>query len=149
MVAGAWIWLARRNANPSIPGKFGLSLLFLAAGFVVMAIAAKLAVGGGKVAPTWLISTYLLHTIGELCLSPVGLSSITKLSPKRLVGQMMGVWFMATSLGNLLAGVMAGEMSSVAEMSSGFWQIAAGPAVAGIILLFLARTFNRWMGAVR
>jgi hypothetical protein len=68
-----------------------------------MAGAAQIVAGGQRALPTWLITTYLLHTFGELCLSPVGLSSVTKLAPRKLVGQMMGVWFLATSLGNLLA----------------------------------------------
>ena len=73
-------------------------------GFLVMAAAAVFVARGHKVWPTWLIMTYLLHTFGELCVSPVGLSSVTKLAPPRLVGQMMGAWFLATSLGNLIAG---------------------------------------------
>lgn len=89
----AWLWVAlgRRNLDPSSPAKFGLALVLVGVGFLVMMWAAQLVVAsGGKVAPTWLLLTYLLHTFGELCLSPVGLSNVTKLSPKRYVGQMMG-----------------------------------------------------------
>lgn len=103
-----WIKLGQRNMDPSIPVKFALGLIFLGLGFFVMVAAAKLAIDA-KVGAYWLILTYLLHTTGELCLSPVGLSTITKLAPKRIVGQMMGIWFLATSLGNLIAGLVAGR----------------------------------------
>ena len=79
-------------------------------GFFVMFLAARYVVQGEKVLPTWLMLTYLLHTFGELCLSPVGLSSMTKLAPARFVGQVMGLWFLATAIGNNLAGQFAGEI---------------------------------------
>ena len=101
-----WIKLAAKNLNPSIPLKFALGLLQLALGFAVLMVAAGIANGAGmegepnKVSPTWLCVTYLFFTTGELCLSPVGLSTITKLSPKTYVSQMMGIWFIAAALGN-------------------------------------------------
>jgi POT family proton-dependent oligopeptide transporter len=104
-----WVSLARRNANPSIPMKFALGLLGLSAGFFVLSWGAANAVPG-QVSMAWLIVTYFLHTCGELCLSPVGLSSITKLAPADRVGQMMGVWFVASALGNLFAGLVAGAL---------------------------------------
>ena len=99
----AWLWiaLARRNLNPSAPAKFAIGVILMGSGFLVMAAAASIVAGGSKVLPTWLILTYLLHTFGELCLSPVGLSYTTKLAPKRFVGQLMGMWFLSLSLGNL------------------------------------------------
>jgi len=103
-----WIMLGKRNLDPSIPLKFAFGLISLGLGFLVMVGAAKLAIDS-KVGAQWLILTYLLHTTGELCLSPVGLSTITKLAPRRIVGQMMGIWFLATSLGNLIAGLVAGR----------------------------------------
>lgn len=103
-----WIKLGTKNLDPSIPMKFALGLISLGLGFFVMVAAAKLAIDS-KVGSHWLILTYLLHTTGELCLSPVGLSTITKLAPKQIVGQMMGIWFLATSLGNLLAGLVASK----------------------------------------
>ncbi|MDJ0839618.1 MAG: peptide MFS transporter [Acidobacteriota bacterium] len=106
-----WIWLAKRHLEPSSPIKFAFGLVFLGLGFGVMFLAAKLAVDQGKVGVTFLTLTYLLHTIGELCLSPVGLSTMTKLAPKRIVGQTMGIWFLATSLGNLIAGLVAGRFN--------------------------------------
>ncbi len=105
-----WIKLAQRNLQPSSPAKFAFGLIFLGLGFLVMVGAATFA-ATSKVSAMWLTMTYLLHTTGELCLSPVGLSTITKLAPKRIVGQMMGIWFLATSLGNLIAGLIAGRFN--------------------------------------
>jgi len=100
-----------------------LGLILLGLGFLVLAGAAVFVARGQKVWPTWLVATYLLHTLGELCVSPVGLSSVTKLAPRRLVGQMMGAWFLATSLGNLIAGRIAGEFKAdnLAEMPMRFF----------------------------
>jgi POT family proton-dependent oligopeptide transporter len=147
VVAGVWTGLARRNVNPPMPVKFALGLLLLGSGFLVMVVAAKIALQGSQVWPTWLITTYLLHSVGELCLSPVGLSSVTKLAPKRLVGQMMGVWFLAASLGNLIAGLLAGEVSgdSADQMPARFLQIVLMAAGAGGLLLLLAKPIRRLM----
>ena len=144
MIAAAWLWLAEKKIDPGIPTKFGAALIFLALGFVVIAFAAGLA-KSGNVAPWWLVGTYFLHTVGELCLSPVGLSSISKLSPQRFVGQMMGVWFLATSLGNLIAGLTAGSLKteSPADLSAGFLQIAIIPAIVGVALLVLAKPLKK------
>ena len=146
--AAIWVALARRRLEPSLPVKFALGLLLLAAGFLVMSGAARIAASGHKAWPTWLIATYLIHTFGELCLSPVGLSSVTKLAPRRLVGQMMGVWFLATSLGNLIAGLLAGEVSgqAVEQMSGQFLQIVWMPVGAGIALLLLAKPIMKMSG---
>ena len=107
-----WTWLARRNRNPSIPLKFALGLAGLAAGFFVLAWGAAGATKEGSVAMTWLVVTYFLHTCGELCLSPVGLSSITKLAPRNRISKMMGLWFVAAALGNLFAGLTAGTLEN-------------------------------------
>ncbi len=151
VMAGVWVALARRNLNPSLPVKFAAGLLFLAAGFCVMAVASRFVAAGHKVWPTWLISTYLLHTFGELCLSPVGLSSVTKLAPRRLVGQMMGIWFLATSLGNLIAGVLAGEFNSqrLQDMSDRYLQIVLTTAGTGLLLLVLSRPIKRLMAGAK
>ncbi|MFN2421317.1 MAG: peptide MFS transporter, partial [Gemmatimonadota bacterium] len=108
-----WTWLAHRRANPSIPVKFGLGLIGLAAGFFVLAWGAANASAENPVSPSWLVVTYFLHTCGELALSPVGLSSISKLAPRSRVGQMMGIWFVATALGNLIAGLVAGMLETL------------------------------------
>ncbi len=151
VVAALWVALARREKNPSLPVKFGLGLLFLGAGFLVMVGAAQFVIKGQKVWPTWLIVTYLLHTVGELCLSPVGLSSVTKLAPPRLVGQMMGIWFLATSLGNLIAGLVAGEFNAeaVGQMPSRFGQIVLMAAIAGTVLILLSKPIRRLMGGIK
>ena len=149
--AWLWVWLARRNLDPSIPVKFALGLLFLAAGFLVMAGAARIVIAGHQAWPTWLIMTYLLHTFGELCLSPVGLSSVTKLAPRKLAGQMMGIWFLATSLGNLLAGLLAGEFypDSIQNWTSLYLKIVILPAAAGVLLIVISRPLNRLMTGVK
>ena len=105
-----WTWLARRKANPSIPVKFGLGMLGLATGFFVLAWGAANASPTSKVSMSWLVVTYFFHTVGELCVSPVGLSSVTKLAPRDRVAQMMGVWFVGSALGNLIAGLVAGSL---------------------------------------
>ena len=111
--ASIWIGLGKRGKNPPSPAKFALGLLFGAIGFGIMILAANLVVGSGgglKVSPMWLVVSYLFQTVGELCLSPVGLSSMTKLSPRKYVGQMMGIWFLASSVGNLIAGLVGGHV---------------------------------------
>ncbi len=151
VMAGVWVRLGRRNLDPSIPVKFGLGLIFLALGFVVMMGAAVLVAAGHKVWPTWLISIYLIHTFGELCLSPVGLSSVTKLAPTRLTGQMLGTWFVASSLGSLLAGRIAGEFSEdhLQSWPSLCWPMIILPGLAGVLLLLFARPIKGLMRGVK
>lgn len=111
--AAIWLGFGRRGANPSSAIKFSLGLLLAGIGFALMIPAANLVVnsgGGLKVSPWWLTFSYFFQTCGELCLSPVGLSSMTKLSPRKYVGQMMGIWFLATSVGNLIAGLVGGNV---------------------------------------
>jgi POT family proton-dependent oligopeptide transporter len=151
-VMGAlWLALARRKLEPSLPVKFGAGLLLLAGGFAVIAWAATYVVHGDKVLPTWLIVMYLLHTFGELCVSPVGLSSVTKLAPKRLVGQMMGIWFLATALGNLIAGQIAGSFdpTKVEKLPAGFFQIVLTAGGTGVLVLLLAKPIKKLMAGVK
>jgi POT family proton-dependent oligopeptide transporter len=143
-----WVWLARRNANPSIAMKFALGLLGLSAGFFVLAWGAANATEANKVAPTWLIVTYFLHTVGELCLSPVGLSSITKLAPRNRLGQMMGVWFVAAALGNLFAGLVAGRLESLAPASL-FGQVAMIIGGAGLVAMLMSPAVKRLTGDIK
>jgi len=149
----AWLWiaLARHNLNPSAPSKFALGVMLMGSGFLVMAAAAAIVASGSKVLPYWLIMTYLLHTFGELCLSPVGLSYYTKLSPKRFVGQMMGMWFLSLSLGNLLAGLIAGEfdVNNVAAMPGQYMHIVYFSVGLGAVLLILSRPVKKLMGDVQ
>ena len=148
----AWMWiaLARRNLNPSAPAKFALGLILMGSGFLVMAAAAAIVAHGSKVLPYWLLMTYLLHTFGELCLSPVGLSYYTKLAPKRFVGQMMGMWFLAMSLGNLVAGLLAGEFdaNNIPAMPGQYMHIVYITVGAGAILLAISRPVKKLMGNV-
>ncbi len=107
----SWLWIKLGKRQPSSPAKFAYGLLFTGLGFVVVALA-SMAAGAGKVGPQWLILVYFCHTIGELCLSPVGLSTVTQLAPKRVVGLMMGVFFFSLSVGNYAAGWVAGFYQS-------------------------------------
>lgn len=140
-----WTWLAMRNANPSIPVKFALGLLGLAAGFFVLMWGAANAGPSNLASPAWLVVTYFLHTCGELCLSPVGLSSVTRLAPTGRTGQMMGIWFIGASLGSLLAGLVAGQIEHLAP-SPLFGYIGMFAAVAGIVALVTAPWVKRLMG---
>ncbi len=149
--AAIWVTLGRRNLDPSSPAKFGLGLILMGAGFLVMYWAAGYVVQGEKVLPTWLLLTYLLHTFGELCLSPVGLSSMTKLAPARFVGQVMGVWFLATAVGNNLAGQFAGEIDpdNLPAMPGEFLDLFWWGAIAGAVMLALTPFIKRLMAGVK
>jgi POT family proton-dependent oligopeptide transporter len=141
-----WLWGALGRRNPSIPVKFGMGLLLLGTGFLVLAWGdAQRASDTERVAMTWLVVTYFFHTVGELCLSPVGLSSVTKLAPERLVSQMMGTWFMGAALGNLIAGLTAGYMKSMP--TSELFTIVALPALGGGVLFLLFSPLIRRMTA--
>jgi POT family proton-dependent oligopeptide transporter len=144
-MAALWINLGRRNLDPSIPVKFGLGLIQLGLGFLIMYGASSFVVRGESVLPTWLLFTYLLHTMGELCLSPVGLSAVSRLSPKRFVSQMMGIWFLGSALGNLLAGLLAGRFNpeSLEDMPGLYLQIIGIALVSGVLMLLLAVPVRR------
>jgi POT family proton-dependent oligopeptide transporter len=142
-----WTWLARRNANPSMALKFGLGLLGLAAGFFVLAWGAANATVENPVSPAWLVVTYFLHTCGELALSPVGLSSMTKLAPRGTAGQMMGIWFIAAALGNLIAGLVAGSLETLAP-SALFSNVAMIVGGAGVVAVLASPFVKRLTGGV-
>lgn len=112
--AAIWVAMGKRGIAPSSPAKFAAGLFLCGVGFYVMLLAANKVIAGGgeivKVSMWWLTISYLMQTLGELSLSPVGLSSMTKLAPRRFVGQMMGVWFMASALGNLIGGLVGGHI---------------------------------------
>ena len=108
--AGIWTYLGRINLNPSYPLKFAIGLGFMALSFVVMIFAVQLAMEiAAPIGMQWLIITYLIQTWGELALSPVGLSAFSKYAPKKYVGQMFGLWFLASAIGGVLAGLLGGE----------------------------------------
>ncbi len=111
----------------------------------VLAWASTNATLENPVSPSWLVATYFLHTVGELCLSPIGLSSITKLSPARYVGQMMGIWFMGAALGNLVAGRVAGLIESL-PLPQLFGAVTMFSVAAGLLLLVFAKPLKGWIG---
>ncbi len=146
-LAGA-LWVRLGSRNPSISAKFSYGLLQLGLGFFVLAWASTFTTDGGLVSPMWLVVTYFFHTTGELCLSPVGLSAITKLSPKRFVGQMMGIWFMAAALGNLLAGLVAGLIESL-PLPQLFGTVGLIVVAMGVLVWIVSGPVGRLTGDVR
>ena len=140
-----WLALARRQLDPSPVLKAAAGLVMLGLGFAVMIFAAQLVARGDTVLPSWLIFTYLLHTMGELALSPVGLSAVTRLSPRRYVGQMMGAWFLSASLGAILAGLIAGEFraDAVETMPGLYTQIVLITVGIGLLLAIASVPLKR------
>jgi len=137
--AALWIKMAKSGHELSSPAKFALGLGFGGLGFVVMIFASYMVLSSGgkiKVSPWWLVASYFLQTIGELCLSPVGLSSMTKLSPRKYVGQMMGIWFLASSVGNLIGGLVGGHVdpNKLDQMPQLFIVTAGSLILAALIL---------------
>ena len=151
ILAALWLALGRRNRDLSAPAKFAAGLIFMGLGFLVMYVAAGFVLTGAQVVPTWLVATYLLHTWGELCLSPVGLSSMTKLAPTRFVGQVLGVWFMATALGTNLAGQLSGDYdaSKLESLPALFLKIFWWGAIGGGVMLLLTPVLKRLSGGVK
>src|SRR5215510_11163559 len=143
----AWVWIRLGRREPSSPAKFGIGLLFVGAGYALLVVAASLAQGGVKVAPWWLVVTYLLHTFGELSLSPVGLSATTKLAPQRVVGLMMGVFYLAISVGNFIGGRLASLYGSM-PLPQLFGAIAAVGIGAGLAMFALTPPIKRLMSGV-
>ena len=143
-----WIRLAAKNLNPSTPIKFALGLFMMAVGFLVMVGAAHIVANGALALPYWLVVTYFFHTVGELLLSPVGLSAVTKLAPPRYVSQMMGTFFMGLSLGNVFAGLVGGKLdpSQISQMPEVFMQIVYLGAGAGLIFLVFSRPIRKLIG---
>ena len=142
-----WLWVSLAQRNPSIPVKFALALVALAVGFLVLSWGSVNATPEAKVPMSWLIVTYFFHTCGELALSPVGLSSITKLSPAGRVGQMMGVWFVGASLGNVIGGRIAGSLETMAPTDL-FRTVAMITGGAGLLALLVSPAIKKLMGRV-
>ena len=149
--AALWLALGKRGKDLAPSTKFGAGLALLAAGYLVLYVAAGYVVAGIKVLPTWLLLAYFLQECGDLCLSPVGLSSMTKLAPPRFVGQVMGVWFLALALGNNLAGRLSGEYDArdLHSLPALFLKIACGALIAAAIMMALTPTVRRLMGGVK
>ena len=143
----ARLWVKLGERQPSSPRKFTIGLLAIGIAFCLLVPASALT-AQGKVSPLWLVGVYFFDVVGELCLSPVGLSMVTKLSPAKFAGLMMGLWFFATSLGNKLAGFLsgffvAGQPNTLVTLYGG---IAAGLLVAAALLFVLTPTIRRWSG---
>ena len=152
--AVVWLALGRRGKDPSSVAKFAWGLFFAGLGFVVMLVAANIVIEGGgnvRVSPWWLVFSYFLQTIGELSLSPVGLSSMTKLAPFKFKGQMMGVWFMAAALGNLIAGLVGGNVDpeKLEQMPVLFRQTSMFLFIAAVACGLLVYPVGKMMKGVR
>ncbi|MBD2752323.1 peptide MFS transporter [Spirosoma validum] len=150
VLAALWVFLANRKIGFSVPAKFATSLLLLGLAYLIMVVASKLALTGTRTSPLYLFFTYLFFTLGELFLSPVGLSAFSKLAPKRYTSQLMGIWFVGTSLGNLIAGLFAGgfDEENVQQMPSMFQSVAYFGLGAGLIMLLFAKPLKKWMGGI-
>jgi POT family proton-dependent oligopeptide transporter len=145
----AWLWVRLGKREPSSPAKFAWGLLLLAIGFLLVAVASHLVAQSGlKVSPFWLIGLYFFHGLGELSLSPVGLSTVTKLAPARIVGLMMGVWFLALSLGNFIGGHVAGLFGSL-PLPQLFGAVFLVTAASALVLFLLVKPIRGLMGGVR
>lgn len=144
------LWVRLRERQPSSPAKFTFGLLFIGMAYLLM-IPASYLTAYGKVSPLWLVGLYFLEVVGEMCLSPVGLSTVTKLSPLKLVGIMMGVWFLASSFGSKLAGYLSGFFvaNNPAVLMKLYGGIAAGLLVSAAILALLTPNIKKLMGSVK
>jgi POT family proton-dependent oligopeptide transporter len=162
IVAPLWPWLNKRGMEPSTPMKFALSFIFLAIGFFVFYLGCHFNESTGIV-PLWpFLWGYSFIILGELCLSPIGLSMITKLSPAKMVALMMGIWFFASAIGEFLAGKIGALMSVPAEVlakndrvlslpyyADVIFKISIASAVIGVLLMFTVPFLKRWMGNVK
>ncbi len=146
----SWLWIKLSEKQPSSPGKFALGLLFLGLGIAIMVPAAILT-AQGKVSPLFLITVYFVETIGELCLSPVGLSTVTKLAPARLASLTMGGWFVSTAIGNKMAGYFSGffHAGSSDQMVFLFGAMAVAAIGAAACLAALTPMIKKLMGSVK
>jgi POT family proton-dependent oligopeptide transporter len=143
----AWLWIRLGPRQPSVPTKFALALVFMSASFLILVPAGTMAQSGAgvRVSPMWLIVAYAVSELGELCLSPVGLSAVTKLAPVRILGLMMGVWFLASGVGNKLAGYAAGFISTM-PLETLFSVVAGTLAAAAVIMFVMVKPIRRLMG---
>jgi POT family proton-dependent oligopeptide transporter len=160
LVGLLWIWLAKRNLEPNTVVKFGLGFVFLGLGFLVFYVSKNFAGADGKTPLMLFCLAYLVITLGELCLSPIGLSMITKLSPKRLVGMMMGSWFLASAYGQYGAGIIGASLAEsgstenlsnlqkLEQYTQGYYTIGIIAVVAGVVLILISPLIKRLMREV-
>jgi len=147
----SWLWVFLGPREPTSPAKFAYGLVLVGLGFLLLVPASAYAQSGGggtRVSPLWLVFAYLFHTIGELCLSPVGLSMVTKLAPVRLVGSIMGLWYLTNAFGNKFAGVIAGYFERL-PLPQLFGAVAAVAVGFGLLLTLLVRPLKKMMGGVK
>jgi POT family proton-dependent oligopeptide transporter len=144
--AAFWIKLGQRMVTPGYGLKCAVGLMVMGSGFLVMVFAAQIAAGGGNAPAYFLILTYFLHTVGELCLSPIALSAVSKLSPQRFIGQMMGVFVLTYSIGNIIAGLLAGNFdpNNVEQMPNLFQFIATFSIGVGAVVLLVGMISKGW-----
>jgi len=144
--AALWINLGKRFVSPAYGIKCAIGLIIMASGFVVMYFAAQYAASGLKVAPYWLIATYFLHTVGELCLSPVALAAVSRLSPRRFLGQMMGVFTLTYSIGNIISGLLAGSFDpeNIEQIPNLYGQIFVFSVGIAIVVLLVSLRSRIW-----
>ena len=145
----SYVWVTLKDRQPSSPVKFTLGLLFIGLAYLLM-IPASMLTAYGKISPLWLVGLYFLEVCGEMCLSPVGLSTVTKLAPVKLVGIMMGVWFLASSFGSKLAGYLSGFFvaNNSWQLTKLYGGIAIGLLIAAVILALLTPSIKKLMGRV-
>ncbi|ENX06575.1 peptide MFS transporter [Acinetobacter courvalinii] len=146
----AWLWarLGKSNKDPSYISKFIIALLLAASGFLLMSLASHFAISDGLVSPFWLVGAVLLLTLGELCLSPIGLSTMTKLAPNVIRGQIMGLWFTGSALGNLMAGLIGGQVAAdaIENLPTLFMRCVLALVIGAIVLFLLKKPMNKLMG---
>ncbi|MBC7834369.1 MAG: peptide MFS transporter [Phycisphaerales bacterium] len=157
MFAALWTYLGRRKMNPSQPVKIALGLIFLGLGFVFMVMAGRLAVGGAaKASMVLILATYFWHTVGELCLSPTGLSYVTKAAPKQFVALLMGIWFVSSFIANLGGGLVASQVEDIASgkvktpwefggQADFFFLFVVTSIGAGVVILILTPLLKKLM----
>ena len=157
ILAWLWVFLGERRLNPSTPMKFAIGLWLLGLAFLAMVFGAMEARSDGLAGAHWLLITFVVYTWGELCLSPVGLSMVTKLAPARLQSMLMGVWFFSFSLSNLLAGLVArysirlesGEATFLIDGLPGFYLLlVVAPVLTGVLIWLISPLLRRWMHGV-
>ena len=144
----AWMWIRMGDGQPASPTKFAFGLIGVGVGFILLVPASIAARDGVLVTPLWLVTVYLIHTFAELCLSPVGLSSMTKLAPARVVGAMMGIWFLGASIGNFMAGQLATFYESM-PLEQLFGAVSILPIAAGALMLLFSRRITSMMAGVK
>jgi POT family proton-dependent oligopeptide transporter len=151
LFAALWIALGKRGRDFNAAAKFGAGLIMLGLGFLVMYFASQYTLAGQMVLPTWLVLTYLLHTFAELCLSPVGLSYMSKLAPPRFVGQVMGMWFLSMALGSNMAGQLTGQYDAthLESLPALFMKIFWYGVIGGVVMLLLTPIVKRMMAGVK